>query len=241
MRFGISGDMFSAACYSFMDSASKELFRRRAERGCESLGGRYEIVSKDEGSILGHAVRATMQSSGTVTTAAEARNRLRSVVESLGVSEPGISFAESVLGTVLAAEATAHGVSVEEVHLHEVGRPEGLLNMSSAGLCYELLGLSECDVIGSVISVGRGMVPTEHGAVRVPAPACAAIIGSMKTNPGPYEGEMATPTGLAIAKNLIGRQTNELPENRRVGIGFGGRRFLEGIGFLRLIDGGDGV
>jgi len=241
MRYGISGDMFSAACYSLMDSASKELFRRRIEKGCKGLGGRCEIVSVDEGSMRGHAIRADFQRSGTATDANEARNRLGGIVRSMGVSESGISFADSILGTVLAAEATAHGVSVDQVHLHEVGRPEGLLNMSSAGLCYELLGLSECEIIGSVISVGRGTVSTEHGPVRVPAPACEAIIGLMKMKSGPYEGEMATPTGLAIAKNLIDRQTDELPGNGRAGIGFGGRRFLEGVGFLRLIDGGDGA
>lgn len=96
------------------------------------------------------------------------------------------------------AEATVHGSTVEEIHFHEVGAFDALLDIVGFSLFGELL--PRCDFIFSPVTTGRGHTTTAHGILDIPPPAVAEIIRrrNIPVTGLPFEGECLTPTGAAI-------------------------------------------
>jgi len=236
MPLGISGDMFSAACYAFMDRELKEEYMDRAGKGCGEWGGSVETHQRSSGSEEGYTVTFAFPEGKRCALADEARGAVRSVTSALGLSAKGVDFSMAIFSDIIDAEAKVHGVPANEVHLHEIGRLAGLFNIASAGLCYDLLQMEERDIIGSAVSVGKGRIMTAHGWLSVPTPASAFLLTSLKSRSGPFEGEMATPTGIAIVKNLISKQVDELPAPGRKGCGFGSKSFEGVVGYSRLFE-----
>jgi len=241
MALGISGDMFSAACYAFMGDALREKFLMRTRKGCIGLGGSVELRECSCGSERGYAVAHIFPKGERGISAGEASEAIGRIACDLGLSAKGEMFAMSIFSDIVRAESKAHGVGVDAVHLHEIGRPAGLINIASAGLCYDLLELGDRGIVGSVISVGRGATMTEHGRLRVPTPASASLLAGLKSKAGPFDGEMATPTGIAIVKNLISEQTEDLPAPGKQGVGFGSKSFEGVVGYTRLFEKGGPV
>jgi len=241
MALGTSGDMFSAACCAFMGEALREEFLRRIIRSCQGLGGSMELRESCCGSERGYTVAHIFPKGGKGISAREASEMIERIARDLGLSAKGKEYAMSIFSDIVSAEAKAHGVGIDAVHLHEIGRPAGLINIASAGLCYDLLELGERKAVGSVISTGRGRVSTEHGWLSVPTPASANLLAMMRSRPGPFDGEMATPTGIAIMKNLISKQIDDLPIPGRQGVGFGSKSFEGVVGYIRLFEKGESV
>lgn len=132
-----------------------------------------------------------------------------------------------ILGHIFDAEAEAHGIPKERVHLHEIGRPQAMLNIACIGLVHsELEAAGAGEFVASTITTGKGIVVVSHGAVRVPAPASKILLRGLKHEVGDDPGERATPTGIASVKAMIARQSDDaLLESRAKGIGFGTKRF----------------
>lgn len=131
------------------------------------------------------------------------------------------------------AEAKIHGKTVDEVHFHEVGAIDSIVDVIGAAICMELL---EIDVIlASSIEVGEGFVKCAHGKMPVPAPATAEILIGVPTLAKVKGYEMTTPTGAAIIKAFV----TEFPEYKQMQaqkIGFGmGTRNLDIPNCLRAI------
>jgi uncharacterized protein (DUF111 family) len=231
--------MFSAACYAFMDRELKEDLLVRSGKGCEGLGGTIRLREMSYGPEAGYTIEYGFPTKAGCVSAGEAGEALGWLMRDFDLSPPGRAFVMAVFSDIVGAEAKAHGVGVHSVHLHEIGRPAGLFNMAAAGLCYDLLDLGGRNVIGSSISVGRGEIRTEHGRLSVPTPASSVLLSMLKSRPGPFEGEMATPSGIAIVRNLVTRQTDKLPAAGRQGLGFGGRTFEGGVGRLRVFERAD--
>lgn len=119
------------------------------------------------------------------------------------LSEAARGLADAIWFTVAAAEAHVHGVSVENVHFHEVGR---MSNMLAVGLIAEMFAtLNPADFVVSPIPIGDGTVHCAHGAVPCPAPATLAMIDGVEITPYAGQGEPVTPTGLAIVRGLGAR------------------------------------
>lgn len=104
----------------------------------------------------------------------------------------------SLLGT---AEATAHGVTVDEVHFHEVGALDAIVDIVGVCAGFASLGLTELHC--SPIAVGSGSVHTEHGEMSVPPPAVAALLRAVPTYAGPAATELCTPTGAALLSHWV--------------------------------------
>ena len=238
MTLGISGDMFSAACYAFMGEALREEFLMRTRKGCIGLGGSVELRECSCGSERGYAVAHIFPKGERGISAGEASEAIGRIACDLGLSAKGERFAASIFSDIVRAESKAHGVGMDAVHLHEIGRPAGLINIASAGLCYDLLELGERKIVGSVISAGKGRVMTEHGLLSIPTPASAYLLAGLESKAGPFDGEMATPTGIAIVKNLISKQADNLPTPGRQGVGFGSKSFEGVVGYIRLFEKG---
>ncbi len=155
-----------------------------------------------------------------------ARN-LEAVQEIVGESELSAEVIEQsleVFRRLGEAEAKIHGVSVDEVHFHEVGAVDTLLDIVGFCCAVHRLGLEK--LYASPMRVGRGTVRIEHGLVPVPAPATLALLASagapVISSEG--EGEMVTPTGAALLTTLAGFSQPPM-RVQRVGYGFGSKEF----------------
>jgi len=130
------------------------------------------------------------------------------------------------------AEALVHGVSVAEVHFHEVGAIDSIVDIVGTAICLEYLQVEQIYV--SALPLGSGFVETAHGRLPVPAPATAELFKGLPLHGECGSGERVTPTGAAIVAALssgFGKQPIMLLE--RVGNGAGGRDFPDCPNILR--------
>lgn len=141
--------------------------------------------------------------------------------------------------TILAeAEAKAHGVLLEEVTFHEVGAVDSIVDIVSAAVCFDALGIEK--TIIPFVCDGTGTIRCRNGWLNVPVPAVRIIDEKHKLNLKitDVEGELVTPTGAAIAAAI--RTDTELPLNytiQKSGIGAGKRKYkCPGILRAMLID-----
>lgn len=122
------------------------------------------------------------------------------------------------------AEASVHGTTTEEVHFHEVGAVDAIIDITGAMLAIETLGITT--LYASALPLSSGSVVTSHGMLPVPAPATLEILRRVAApwKPCPVEGEMVTPTGAAILATLVRFETPALRIDT-VGYGFGQKTF----------------
>jgi len=135
-------------------------------------------------------------------------------------------LALKIFGIVAEAESRAHGKPIEEVHFHEVGAIDSIVDIAAAAVCLDDLGID--DVVVTGLSEGGGFVECQHGLLPVPVPAVANIASAyaLPLRTLPVKGEMVTPTGAAIAAAVRTRES--LPGRftiRRIGLGAGKRDF----------------
>lgn len=148
------------------------------------------------------------------------------VVRRGGLSEGAYILAEKIFTIVAEAEAEVHGKPLNEVHFHEVGAVDSIADIAAAAYCADQLGVDE--VVVTSLSEGSGFVHCAHGDLPVPVPAVLKVaekyaIPLRRTD---ENGEMTTPTGIAIAAAL--RTQSILPEQyviRKTGVGFGKKAF----------------
>ena len=122
------------------------------------------------------------------------------------------------------AEASVHGTTIEEVHFHEVGAIDALVDITGAAIAVASLGITQ--LYASPLPLTSGHVKTAHGLLPVPAPATLEILRRVAApwRPCPAEGELVTPTGAAILATLARFETPAIAIER-VGYGFGQKHF----------------
>ena len=116
------------------------------------------------------------------------------------------------------AEAAVHGVGIEEVHFHEVGALDTIVDVVAASSAFRLLHVDE--VVCSPIHVGSGIVRCAHGVLPVPAPATLEILRGIPIYATDVRGELTTPTGAALLKHYSTR-FGPLPPLMVEAIGYG--------------------
>ncbi|MCR5218630.1 nickel pincer cofactor biosynthesis protein LarC [Treponema sp.] len=132
------------------------------------------------------------------------------IIDSSGISQKAKELSKKIFAIISRAEAKAHGTSPEEVHLHETGGIDSIIDIISFAVCMEDLGIDQVCI--KKICEGQGSIRCSHGILPVPVPATLYIAEENKlplsiTN---VEGELVTPTGAAIAAAV--RTSSRLPE-----------------------------
>jgi uncharacterized protein (TIGR00299 family) protein len=126
---------------------------------------------------------------------------IRALVAAAGVPEAVRRKADAAFGMIAEQEGAIHGMPAEEVHLHEVGAVDAILDIVGAIWGFALLGVDE--VYCGPISLGDGFVRAAHGMLPVPAPATLRLLEGLRVRSGPEgAGELVTPTGAALVKTL---------------------------------------
>ena len=124
----------------------------------------------------------------------------------------------SVYNILAEAESHVHGVSIANIHFHEVGTLDALADI--AAVCLLIHKLRPDRILASPIHVGSGQVHCAHGILPVPAPATARILRDIPIYSGSVKGELCTPTGAALLKHFVTEFTS-LPPLRLQAIGYG--------------------
>ncbi len=142
------------------------------------------------------------------------------------VTPRALETAKKIFRIIAEAEAKAHGVPVEEVHFHEVGAVDSIVDILAVAVLADDLGIENCIVTG--LNEGSGFVETQHGQLPIPVPAVAHIAeaAGIALHITETKGEMVTPTGAGIVAAL--RTSERLPAGYKIlksGVGLGKRDF----------------
>lgn len=160
---------------------------------------------------------------------------IREIIQTGVMTDRARMLALRIFEVLAEAEAKAHNVPVEEVHFHEVGAVDSIVDIISVAVCLDNLGVE--DIIVPVLCEGRGTVRCQHGILPIPVPAVANIISANSLNVQliQVQGELVTPTGAAIVAAV--KTSDKLPEIfaiHKIGIGAGKRQY-ECPGILRAM------
>ena len=168
---------------------------------------------------------------------------VEAVIDGTDMTEPARALAKKIFRIVAEAESKAHNLPIEEVHFHEVGAIDSIVDIIAAAVCFDDLGIS--DVIVPKLCEGTGSVRCQHGVLPVPVPATLNIVTAyhMPLEIMEAKGEYVTPTGAAIAAALCA--SHSLPASFTIvktGLGAGKRDYKERTNIFRaiLIDTGEG-
>jgi len=136
-----------------------------------------------------------------------------SIIEQSSLSEKVKDLSIKIFRKLAEAEAKVHGHSVEEVHFHEVGAVDSIVDVVGAAVCLDFLDVK--NIIASPVQLGGGFVKCRHGIFPVPAPATAEILKGIPVRTGAVPFETATPTGAGILAATAQKFTDKLEFKRR--------------------------
>ncbi len=216
---GAAGDMLLAALLD----AGLDLSALQAALDGLGLDG-YTLVPRR---VRSHGIMGTRLD---VTVRADQPQRdwaqIRALIAAAALPPPAQAWAGGAFARLARVEAAIHGVPVEQVHFHEVGAVDSILD--TVGVCAGLALLGVEQVYASPLPPGRGWVLTRHGPLPVPAPATLALLAEagaplLPAPPG-SDGELVTPTAAALLAELARFEQPPMVV-RQIGYGLGQREY----------------
>ena len=204
---GISGDMNLAALVGLgvdFDYLCSELEKL-------NLSGEFRLEQKN---VVKNGIAATKIDVVLLKSQPHARSYadIKQILASSNLSEICKKKAAAIFHVIAQAEAKVHAVSIDEVHFHEVGAIDSIVDVVGAAVCFEYLsenfGITK--VVSSKIELGGGVVKCDHGYLNVPAPAVCEILKDVPVSLGRANFEMTTPTGAAILKACADEFVSEI-------------------------------
>ena len=204
---GISGDMNLAALiglgvdFSYLCSELEKL----------NLSGEFRLEQKN---VVKNGIAATKIDVVLLKSQPHARSYadIKQILANSNLSEFCKKKAVAIFHVIAQAEAKVHAVSIDEVHFHEVGAIDSIVDVVGAAICFEYLsknfGITK--VVSSKIELGGGVVKCDHGYLNVPAPAVCEILKDVPVSLGRANFEMTTPTGAAILKACANEFVSEI-------------------------------
>lgn len=229
---GISGDMNLGAMIdlgvdpSHLKAELKKLPVREYEIGfvCDVrkgiTGTRADVIVKgDEHAALKHGKGRQK--------AKDADNHrrysaIKEMIDKSRLSDPVKSNSGKIFKMLAEAEAKIHGCAVDDIHFHEIGAVDSIVDIVGASICLDYLKVDR--VICSPVQVGGGFVKCAHGTLPVPAPATAELLKGVPVKSGLVPFEMTTPTGAAILRATVSEFSEQVHFTaERIGYGIGRR------------------
>ena len=220
---GISGDMLLAAFYDLgvpkkvieqplIDLGLKDLYHLdfRESNSCSIRGIKAKVENID-----GSSIKRTWKSIKELISNAQLEDKLKQIIY-------------TVFESLASAEGKVHGIKSEDVHFHEIGAIDSLVDI--IGVCAALNYLNPKRVYCNEPMLGKGFVQTEHGKLSVPPPAVIELIRQKNikvlSSFDSVEGELSTPTGIALLSNLVNH--SKVPSKYSInsyGVGIGKLKF----------------
>jgi len=168
----------------------------------------------------------------------EARNykQIKKLIKECDLPRQVKDLSLKVFSRLAQAEAAIHGCAVEEVHFHEIGGIDAIVDIIGSALALEWLKVEE--VVASEIPLGKGFVTCAHGVLPVPAPATIELLRGVPLHGTQIESELVTPTGAAIVSSLA-KGFGPMPRMKvdKVGYGVGGTELEDRPNLLRIMVG----
>jgi len=127
--------------------------------------------------------------------------QIKSMINSSSISPKAKSRCLEIFEKLASAEAEIHGCPKEDIHFHELGSIDSIVDIVGAVLCLEYLGIEK--VIASEIPLGKGFVSCRHGTLPLPSPATLSILKGIPVYGSKIEHELVTPTGAALLQQLL--------------------------------------
>ena len=160
--------------------------------------------------------------------------QINEIIDRSNISKKARQTAVAIFDKLARAEAAVHGKGPNEIHFHEIGALDSIVDIVSACIGIEALGIDK--VYCSALSVGGGTVQCDHGTMPVPAPATAQLLKGIPITAGPVQAELLTPTAAAILTTVTD-QFGPLPSMKieRIGCGAGSLNPDKFPNILRLI------
>jgi hypothetical protein len=227
---GASGDMILGA----LVDAGVSLDALRTELAKLRLPG-WTLTARE---VRRGAFRATKVDVGVEAAGHQHRGLadITRLLESSGLAPALVAGATRIFRRLAEAEARVHGTSVEQVHFHEVGAVDAIIDVTGAVIALQLLGAEAVHL--SALPVGGGFVQTAHGLMPVPGPGTAELLRGFPVIDTGVRAELVTPTGAAVLTTLAagaGRMPAMTVE--RVGYGAGSADLPETANVLRCFVG----
>jgi pyridinium-3,5-bisthiocarboxylic acid mononucleotide nickel chelatase len=213
---GISGDMNAAA---LLDAGVEEGYVRN-ELSKLPIAGEFTLAIQNEKKMGIAGKRFIVHAEKTQH--GRGLKEIEQIIGEAGYSAAVESTALRIFRCLGEAEAAVHGTDIDTVHFHEVGAVDSIVDIVSAAICVDALGVDR--IISRPPELGGGFVQTAHGLLPVPAPATLEILHGVPVKKGGVDFEATTPTGAAILSVTANRFAETFAfVPRRVGYGFGSR------------------
>lgn len=245
---GAAGDMLAGALYKLLPEHSKTEFLKamnallpgvtvRAEPSKKCgivgikfsvlIGGQPESSGEDETNAPNHHGHHQHHHLLHSLSAAHHHGRsigdIKQTIASLPVSTEVKTHAESVYRLLADAESEAHGKPVDQIHFHEVGELDAVMDIVAVCLLIDTLHPEQ--IFCSPVHVGAGHVRCAHGILPVPAPATALLLKGVPIYGGSIQGELCTPTGAALLKHFCSFERLPVFTPQAIGYGMGTKDF----------------
>jgi len=226
---GIAGDMFIGALIDVgLDRAWLEQLPEAL--GLDGVGVRIADVQRSAVHCVKVDFDIPPQPHG------RAVSEIHRLIDAVKIPEKVARMAHHAFESIASIEAAIHGVAPDELHLHEVGAVDAILDVIGSIWGVEQLGIDR--IYNTRISLGDGTVKTAHGVLPVPAPATIRLLEGFNVRHGPPgSGELTTPTGAALVRVLSRGAPPHEYVPRRSGYGAGTRDIKGQLNALRIIVG----
>ena len=259
---GAAGDMMTAALLELLPDDEQEIMLEKLNKAgldgvhversrvskCGIMGSHIDVSINGKTESADYSSGHDRDPESFEENQAEHRHHhthmsdIKSFIEELDLSDKVKKDALAVYGIIAGAESRVHGIEVSEVHFHEVGMKDAIMDVAAA--CMLMERISPDRVVASPVHVGSGKVKCAHGIMPVPAPATAIILEGIPIYSTELSGELCTPTGAALLK-YFADDFGPMPVIKplKTGYGMGSRDYPE-ANCLRIMlgesYGGDG-
>ena len=224
---GIAGDMFIGALVD--NGLDKSWLERLPETlGLDGVGVRIADVQRSGVKCVKVDFEIPPQPHG------RAVSEIHRLIDAVKIPEKVARSAHAAFEAIATIEAAIHGVAPDDLHLHEVGAVDAILDVIGSIWGVEILGIER--IYNTRVALGDGTVKTAHGLLPVPAPATIRLLEGFNVRHGPTgSGELTTPTGAALLRVLSKGAPPHEYTPRRSGYGAGTRDIHGQLNALRII------